>query len=192
MHPAFRDTFFDVREQHTVTKLLVILPHSNIEKTVGALQEKIFRRFGLPSAVALPPVIPIRFVSSPGKVHPLRGVAVRTTSYAIKKRSLYLGVELHVGERMLKSDEAFGINEERGEAAATARPFPAYTGFYLCTAEDESLLPSVVDYISPPPHLDFHPLGLALLTAKYRSDRMWWSHLSWELDGLEKVRKQRG
>jgi hypothetical protein len=180
-------------EAFSVSRLMIIMAHSNVEKTVGAIQERIFSRFGLTSAIALPPVVPLRFVSSPGGVHPPRGMTVRTTAYETEGCSLYLGVELRVGEKKLESADILDAagKGEAEPAACRAVPFPDHTGFYLCTTNDAALLPAVVEDISPPPRLDFHPLGVALLTLKYLSTQPWWSHLSWEIDSLQIIRKQR-
>ena len=176
-------------EAYSVSKLLVVLPHSNIERTVGAIQERIFKGFGLTSAVALPPVIPLRFVSSSGPIHAPTGMTVRSTRLETEGRSLYLGVELHVGERILETDDILETAGKKQDEPSTAPPFPEHHGFYLCTSGDASLLSTVVEDLSPPPHLDFHPLGIALLTMRYLSGVPWWSHLTWEMDPPHRIRK---
>jgi hypothetical protein len=118
-------------------------------------------------------------------------MTVRSASLETKGSSLYLGVELRVGDRKLEAGDILEAAGEDGSEPSAAPPFAEHTGFYLCTSEDASLLAAVAEDLTPPPCLDFHPLGIALLTMRYPSGVPWWRNLSWEMEPLQKIRKQR-
>jgi len=202
-----------VDETPRVVRIEALLAHSNIDRAIGRIQEEIFSSFGLTSALALPPMIPLRFLAGnplPGDssrdaepaptARALDGLTVRTTSFRVVENALYLGAESRLPSgRRTGSTVGLGVDDvlERlplGAHVDTDDPlFPPAPGFFLCvdqeTCGESALLRRVAEAVAPAPALHFHPLGIGIFTVEAQSSKRWWRALSWEMQSLIRLRK---
>lgn len=228
-----------------VVRIAALIPHSNIDRTIGRIQEEIFSTFGLSSALALPPMIPLRFLrgdvlpeeAAPGDPPPgdetmagirtLDGLTVQTTTLRVVGSALYLGTEFRLpGGSRRDSAVQLGVDDILGPLSlgtgAGEALFPPAPGFFLCVdekacseresrwgeksrrarkasnaqrprqARPSALLQRVAKAATPAPALRFHPLGISVFAVDAQSSRCWWRALSWEMQSLIRLRKERG
>ncbi len=111
-------------------RLLALLVPGSIEAEIGALQQAVFAEHGLVSAIALPPLVPVRFlpVDAPPRLPQVPGrevavrFAVRVTKPAWSGGHLFVGVETDGAWAALRGDERW----TDGPAL-----FPCFEGFFL-------------------------------------------------------------
>ena len=174
-------------------KLAVILPHSNIDRAVGEIQDTIFTCFGLASALALPVMIPLRILSpdtnpsdflSLFENHPRR-LTGQSSTYRIVDESLFLSTRLSTEEN-LDVNFPSPADYQKGDYP---KLFPVREGFFLCSQEQGVPLEKVLIRLNQPPSLHFKPLGYALIALETSDLPEWWRQTQWEIESLIKCRK---
>jgi hypothetical protein len=170
-------------------RLLALLAPGSIEAEVGALQQAVFAAHGFVSAVALPPLVPVRFLpvdaslrlpQIPGR-HVTTGYTVRATGPAWSDGHLFLGLETGGAWSGLRADDRW-----------TDGPplFPCFEGFYLGCAESEP--GSRVGLVVPAMERRFSSLDLALLSIVVPDDGAdWWSNVHWQIEDRRPLRGKR-
>lgn len=174
-------------------KLAAILPHSNIDRAVGEIQDTIFTCFGLASALALPVMIPLRILSpdtNPSDFlnlledHPRR-LAGQSSIYRIVDKSLFLTTRFSTEENR----NVYFPSPVDNKKADCPRLFPVQEGFFLCSQEQDVPLEKVLSRLNPPPSLRFKPLGYALIAVETSDLPEWWRQTQWEIESLIKCRR---
>ena len=167
--------------------LLVLVAPGSVEAEVGRIQAGIFSEHGLLSAAALPPLVPIAFMT------PQPGAAAQPAAAALLRdleRSvpapwrisavgpcwvsgwLYLSIDsggmwarLRAGALALRGGEPDG-------------PFPAAEGFFLgcgeaSTKQREAIRPAA-------PEMSFSSSDIALVAVRTEGSGPWWRDVYWE------------
>jgi len=179
-------------------KTAILYPPSNIERIISQLQDDIFRTTGLVSPLALPVMLPIRFlsdsVSYPSFQSVFEGInasfTVQSAGFRLFGGVLYLYVRMdEEGERLMETLES---RLEKLESPQIQPPFSPARGFFLCYDEESQGLEGILQSLGPPPSFRFSSFGFSLVALTIADPPMkWWSHVSWEMEGLIKVRKSR-
>jgi len=170
-------------------RLLALLAPGSIEAEVGALQQAVFAAHGFVSAIALPPLVPVRFLPVDAAPRlpqvPGRGVTagfvVRVTGPAWSDGHLFLGLETGGAWPGL-----------RGDGRWTDGPplFPCFEGFYLGCLESEP--GSRAALAVPAMDRRFSSLDLALVSIEVPDDRAdWWSEVRWQIEDRRPLRGRR-
>jgi hypothetical protein len=170
-------------------RLLALLAPGSIEAEVGALQQAVFAEHGFVSAIALPPIVPVRFVlveaptrlpQVPGREVPT-GFAVRTTGSTWGDGHLFLGLDTGGAWHALRSDERWSD----GPALV-----PCFEGFFIGCGEAP---PEVRDSIAAPAmDLKFSSIDIALLTIVVPDEgTAWWSDVRWQIEERRPLRGKR-
>jgi hypothetical protein len=170
-------------------RLLALLVPGSIEAEVGALQQAVFADHGFVSAIALPPLVPVRFVpaESPARLPQVpgrevtAGFAVRTTGPAWSGGHLFLGLDTGGAWRALRGDERWGD----GPAL-----FPCHEGFFLGCAE---AAPEARDsVVAPAMDRRFSSTDIALVTIVVPDEGTdWWSDVRWRIEERRPLRGKR-
>jgi hypothetical protein len=173
--------------------LAVLLAPGSVEAEIGGVQAGIFREHGLLSAQALPPLIPVVFLTDPpprGLLSALNG-AVRAgwrmsvTGLRWAEGCLYAGI----GSGGVWDGLREKALSHRGSAPRSL--FPAAEGFFLgcgeATEEQRRLIRPVL------PVLSFTSCQVALMrVSSPRMDGEWWRELHWEIVEERPLRGRRG
>ncbi len=170
-------------------RLLALFAPGSIEAEVGALQQAVFARHGWVSAIALPPLVPVRFVpvEAPARMPQVpgrevsAGFAVRTTGPAWNGGRLFLGLDTGGAWRALRGDERWSD----GPALV-----PCFEGFFLGC---EEAAPEARDSVVPPA-MDrrFSSVDIALMTIVVPGEGTpWWSDVRWSIDERRPLRGKR-
>lgn len=167
-------------------RLLALLAPGSIEAEVSALQQAVFSDRGCVSAIALPPLVPVRFLPAdtparlpqvPGR-HVSAGFTVRSTGPAWSGGHLFLALDTGGAWSALRGDDRW-----------TDGPplFPCFEGFYLgcCESEPGSReVPAV-------PAMDrrFTSVDLAIVSITVPKDGAdWWREVRWQVDDRRPLR----
>ena len=163
----------------------VLMPPSNVERQIVSMQEDIFTRYGLSSAIALPVIMPFRFllpsVSPDGFRSELSDLTVPLTlssaNYEVVNNALYINIEVdHIGS------EAWMKLNRRLESLPLfpgTPPIPEHRGFFLCRHENETPLDTVATYLPTDLHFRFKTFHFGLLSISI-SDQTW-DQLTWKI-----------
>jgi hypothetical protein len=170
-------------------RLLALLAPGSIEVEVGALQQAIFSQYGCVSAIALPPLVPVRFLPAdasprlpqvPGRDVPA-GFVVRVT-----------GPDWSAGHLFLRLDTGGAWSALHADGRWTDGPplFPCFEGFYFGCAESE---PAVRAGLAlPAMDRRFSSIDLALLSISVPDDGAdWWTEIHWQIDDRRPLRGKR-
>jgi len=163
--------------------LAALIAPGSIESEVGRVQAELFREYGLASAQALPPLIPIAFLDAARaergfltemnrSVSP--GWRMRLTGAVWAEEHLFAGVESGGLWRTLRVRALELCGAEKGCL------FPVAEGFYLGCGDAS---PEVRSRISPEvPEASFSSGTIALLNIRATFEETeWWRELSWEV-----------
>jgi hypothetical protein len=170
-------------------RLLALLAPGSIEAEVGALQQAVFAEHGFVSAIALPPIVPVRFVPAdaaarlpqvPGR-EVSAGFAVRTTGPAWSGGHLFLGLDTGGAWQALRKDERWSD----GPALV-----PCFEGFFIGCAEAS---PEARDSIvTPAMDRRFSSIDIALMTMLVPDEgTAWWSDVRWQIEERRPLRGKR-
>lgn len=170
-------------------RLLALLVPGSIEAEVGALQQAVFAEHGFVSAIALPPLVPVRFVAVetparlpqvPGREVPA-GYALRVGGLAWSGGHLFLGLDTDGAWRALRGD---------GRWADGPALFPCFEGFFLGCAE---AAPEAWDSIvAPAMDRRFSSADIALMTIVVPEEGIdWWSDVRWRIEERRPLRGKR-
>ena len=186
-------------------RLFALEPPTNIQRAVQAIQEQLYSRWSLVSALALPPLIPLLFVHGASRISEgkqaealrtaLRGQAapraprLATGSYILAGECLFWEVISGGPGGTLQELSGLCLRFLAGfSEAQRARepPFPEQTGFLLALREQGVDLGQALSDLSPAPRLTFPVSALVLLRAlslpsiPAGAERPWWEALQWE------------
>ena len=159
--------------------LVALIPPGSVEAELGKVQAAIFSELGLASALALPPLIPVAFISAP----PARGfLDDLDRSVLAGWRARAAGIAW-VEEWLFLAVDTGGLWDglrARALALAGAAPlclFPASEGFCLgCVDAD----PDQRSHIAPmTPELSFSSCSLAVMRLESPREE-WWREVYWE------------
>ena len=173
--------------------LLVILPPSNIGKSIIEIQNKVFSETGLYSAVCLPPIIPICYLIAGTSIETFNALIselkqcweITGLDFVNYKNSIFLELShLKNGVEVLSKIKAICIQEK--EAI-----LPTFPGFFICALQnqiDTANPDDVIKLISPPPKIKFKSFSLGLLKVSYNTANPW-NEVYWEITEEKKLRK---
>lgn len=177
-----------------VVRLLVILAPGSVDAEVGRLQQAIFASRGLVSAIALPPLVPVRFLppdgpgripDPPGREVPSRWRAAATTLVEADD-SLFLGLDTRGAWHGLHSDLRYRPGRPGGGLFSEAE------GFFLgCPGQEQSAEPRPGVDEPAVPVLAFSSASLAIFRIKVPEAGPWWTDLSWEIEDRRPLRGRR-
>jgi hypothetical protein len=158
--------------------LLSVLPPSSVSRDLESIQGDIFRSTGNYSAIALPPLIPLRFLPNPPTGVYLRDAAAR------------LAGVFSLGPRILLADSVFfRLNEaERlegfdpcGERGNPYEGFiPAFPGVFLGQSEPGRPASEILARPVDERPWSWRAAQIAVFEIAYDPER-WWSALCWEV-----------
>jgi hypothetical protein len=169
-----------------------------MDRLIGSVQQEIFSRFGLLSAIALPVMIPMKFCSvsvTPSDFascfNGLEGAfQITGATYGLNESSLYLSAKLDepgvriwnlLYERLKKLKSSEGVE-----------PFKPFIGFYLAQEESSVSLEEVVKALGEPPKVRFSSFTYTLIRLELDEPaESWYRDVFWEVEQLVKVRKSR-
>lgn len=178
-------------------RLLAMLAPGSIEASVARLQQAVFSQGGSVSAIALPPLVPIRFLEAggsgrlperPGQAAPSRW---RASGTGLRKHqgSLFLGLDTGGAWSAVRSDDRY----REGEAL-----FPAFEGFFLgCLEEqagedrgchEEGKRPAAPELNTVIPAVAFSSADIAILRLEVAQSPPWWQEVAWEIEDRRPLR----
>ncbi len=170
-------------------RLLALLAPGSIEAEVAALQQALFSEHGFVSAIALPPIVPVRFLPAdaslrlpqvPGR-EVTAGFVVRTTGPAWSAGHLFLGLDTGGAWSALRADSRWSDGPPL---------FPCFEGFFLGCSESEPAARSRL--VVPGMDRRFSSVDLALMSISVPDDRAdWWTEVHWQIDDRRPLRGKR-
>jgi hypothetical protein len=167
-------------------RLLALLAPGSIEAEIGALQQAVFSEHGCVSAIALPPLVPVRFLpvdalprlpEVPGRGVPA-GFVVRVTGPAWSAGHLFLGLDTGGAWSGLRADSRWSDGPPL---------FPCFEGFYLGCPESG---PGISDarHLTPTDRR-FSPVDIALMSISVPDEGMeWWNEVQWQIEDRRPLR----
>jgi hypothetical protein len=183
-------------------RLFTIVPPDNVEIDIIKLRRRIFSTFGLVSAMAFPPIIPLlslpEYVSSENArmfIHSgFKGFEIITSGIAHVSSCFFLAVTaergLHEFIHNLKTDIKHQFKKKFDPGKETNRLIPAFQGFFLSHNESTCKPEILINTIEPPDPIHFSVFSLALIEVTVKSSQeQWWKHISWEIPLLYRSRK---
>lgn len=186
------------------TLLLGIAPPSNVERILNEAKQQLFSSFASVSAIALGPVIPLRYLRAPIERPAARtlphGLELATREWTHLDEVLVLSVEPVDGLRRLA--HALG-GEPQGDPDTDA-PLPRVPGLYVtCTCEttrrsrwstaeakQTADAREMILRLGPPPRLRWTVSELVCWRIQLRFPERWWDDLRCE--ELWRVRLRKG
>jgi hypothetical protein len=173
--------------------MVALAAPGSVEAALGRVQAEIFSRYGLASAQALPPLIPVAFLPREAATRGLLGSlnesvrapwSIRTTGCEWAEEYLYLGIE---------SGGAWSALRARTLETSVAEPtglFPIREGFFMGCGD---AAPAQRDAIRPAvPPAAFSSSDLVLLSIeKPAGNGAWWQELYWEIVEQRPLRGRR-
>jgi hypothetical protein len=169
-------------------RLLALLAPGSIEAEVGALQQVVFAALGSVSSIALPPLVPVRFLpldasprlpQSPGRDVPA-GFAVRVTGPVRSGGHLFLGIDTGGAWPALRADDRWSDGPPL---------FPCFEGFILGCVESEPGSGEAVHL--PPVDRRFSSMDIALMSITVPEVGDWWEEVHWQIDDRRPLRGKR-
>ena len=170
-------------------RLLALLAPGSIEAEIAALQQAVFSEHGFVSAIALPPLVPVRFLPADA---PLRlpqvpgrevttGFVVRATGTAWNDRHLFLGLDTGGAWSALRADDRWSDGPPL---------FPCFEGFFLGCSESEPAARARL--VVPVMDRRFSSVDLALMSVSVPDDGSdWWTEVHWQIDDRRPLRGKR-
>ena len=167
--------------------LLSIIPSEDIVIKIMQLRTLVFKKYGLVSARTLPVMIPVTYVPKAINKDLFESVtlpeALCTTDYSNNKG----------GDIYLQIKNTNFINEIRNRIDSFETPgiIDLQTGFYLATANTDSVLKDVLNFV----HLEIQEIftwrksNLELIRIETIND-IWWENIRWETIWEQKLRRQ--
>jgi hypothetical protein len=166
-------------------RLLALLAPGSIEAEIGALQQQVFADLGHVSSIALPPLVPVRFLALeasprlppvPGR-NVSAGFVVEVTGLAWDGGELFLGLDTGGAWSALRADDRWSD----GPAL-----FACSEGFYLGCPQRPAAGPDALGI--PFPDRRFSSLDLALMSIEADCGAEWWNRVIWQIDDRRPLR----
>lgn len=184
------------------TLLLGLEPPSNVERILNDAKQDLFSSFASVSAIALGPVIPLRYEPAPVEPPAARGLphglVLETGDWRFFEGTLMLSVE--PADRVAQLSRALG--EEPGMNAPS--PLPLFPGIYIAcpaestrrarwpTAEPEAHYDAgdMVRRLGPPPRVRWSVSELVCWRIELAAPQRWWDDVRCEV--LWRIRLRKG
>jgi hypothetical protein len=170
-------------------RLLALLAPGSIEAEVAALQQAVFAEYGFVSAIALPPLVPVRFLPAdaslrlpqvPGR-EVTAGFVVRTKDPAWSAGHLFFCLDTGGAWSALRTDSRWSDGPSL---------FPCFEGFFLGCSESEPAARARL--VVPVMNRRFSSIDLVLMSIAVPDDRAdWWSEVHWQIDDRRPLRGKR-
>ena len=170
-------------------RLLALLAPGSIEAEIGALQQAVFADHGCVSAIALPPLVPVRFLPAdapprlpqvPGR-DVTAGFVVRVTGPAWCEGHLFLGLDTGGAWSALRADRRWSDGPQL---------IPCFEGFYLGCPEPQLAGGGGLRLASGDRR--FSSVDVALVTVSVPDEgAAWWSEVHWQVDDRRPLRGKR-
>jgi hypothetical protein len=167
-------------------RLLALLAPGSIEAEVGALQQAVFSELGCVSAIALPPLVPVRFLPAEAPAR-LPQVPGRRVSAGFTVR--IVGPAWSGGHLFLGLDTGGAWTALRGDDRWTDGPplFPCFEGFYFGCSEPETGSRGALAMPAMDRRFSSVDLALVSITAP-DTGADWWREVSWQIDDRRPLR----
>ncbi len=160
---------------------------------MSRLQQAVFAAYGLVSAVAMPPLVPVRFINPagalrvpdpPGTEVP-RGWRGSTTALVSTAGCLLLGLDSGGAWQGLRADSRY----ESGDSL-----FAEGEGFFLgCPSDELGIADLPPDRMpGPTPAFSFSSADLAVFMIEVPEAGPWWTRISWEIEDRRPLRGRKG
>jgi len=174
-------------------RIVALAAPGSVEASLGRLQAEIFSRYGLASALALPPVVPVAFLPPDAATRELLGKlnesvhapwSMRTTACEWADECLYVGIGSGGTWSALRARTLETCGPE------PRRLFPIREGFFMGCGD---ATPAQRDAIRPAvPPASFSSSDLVLLRIeKPAGNGAWWQELYWEIVEQRPLRGRR-
>jgi hypothetical protein len=170
-------------------RLLALLAPGSIEAEIAALQQAVFSGHGFVSAIALPPLVPVRFLPAdaplllpqvPGR-EVTAGFVVRATGTAWSEGHLFLALDTGGAWSGLRVDDRWSDSPPL---------FPCFEGFFLGCSESEPA--DRTSLVVPEMSRRFSSVDLALMSISVPDDGPdWWTEVRWQIDDRRPLRGKR-
>ena len=162
--------------------LIALFPPSNIRHTLSQVQTRVFREFGSPVALAIPPVVPLGFyISRPdppaGPIAPQSG-SLSGAGYFVTGNHVYLD---------LAPAEVVGHVSKTLPVATAAPLFPVLPGVPV-GLELTSPADSVVTWDAPA--IGWKTCRVVCLQLFFDPAQAWWDNLAYEECWAEKLKRK--
>jgi len=174
-------------------RFIALAAPGSVEAALGKLQAEIFSRYGLASAHAMPPLIPVAFLPLEASTRGLLGSLndcvrapwrIRTTGCEWAAEYLYVGIG---------SGGAWAALRARTLETCGAEPsglFPIREGFFMGCGEATSAQREAIRPAAPP--VSFSSSDLVLLRIERPPGKgAWWRELYWEIIEQRPLRGRR-
>ena len=178
-------------------KASVLRPPSNVERTVGLLQEEIFSRSGLVSSLVLPVCMPICWhpesVSGSDFRSALEGCEHRFTLMSaglqVHSDTLFFKLDLDAGGDCTLSKLKKKLIALNTSAAETL--FPIFNGFFLAQSTADVRVGRIAGFLSEPKPLRFSAFTYALLHLSVSDPPdPWYEEVYWKFENQTRVKKK--
>jgi hypothetical protein len=164
-------------------QLVALIPPGSVQAEIGKLQAEVFRRFGLASSQALPPLIPVQFIG-PGRPDRLllehldRSIIapwrVTTGKLARVEGHLYLAVDSKGAWAALRNKARERCGPQPGAL------FPVSEGFFLACGDAAHDMRDAVAAEAPAEAFSSCAIGVLKIEAP-RGPAEWWREVYWEV-----------
>ena len=159
------------------TFLISIIPSEDVILKIMGLRTLIFREFGLVSARCLPEMIPVAYIPKPVDKEPFKGLTLP------KVICTSICNTTGKGDIFLQSKNTNFINEikKRIDSFETSGIIDLQTGFYLATANTDSVLKDVLNFVHSETKEIFtwRKSSLELIQIETMNS-IWWENIRWE------------
>ncbi len=179
-------------------KIIALLPPSNVDRLVGAVQQDLFARFGLLSSIALPVMIPIRFCAMSAGASDFKACfdkldgAFRITATSYRKHETSLFLETTFDETGSQIWDLLAERLDELPSCPAAEPFDTASGFYLGQMENSLSPDKIIAALEKPPAFRFISFTYALIRLELdEPPERWYRNVFWEIEQSVKVRKSR-
>ncbi len=162
--------------------LISIIPSEDVVLKIRGLRTLIFREFGLVSARCLPEIIPIAYIPEPVDKEQFKSLILpAATLFTAEGPSVCKTSEK--GDIFLQSDNKKFANEIKNhiDSFETSGFIDLQTGFYLATANANSVLKDVLRFIHSETKEIFtwRKSSLELIQIE-TMNVIWWENIRWE------------
>jgi hypothetical protein len=180
--------------------LLAIRPPGNVEAEISLIQNKVYQEYSCPSALALPPLIPVSYQKElPGEDKLDLIVGTYPGEVGTEGLKLYDGCLYLECSDSQTFENISAACEEILKDTASAEPgiLPVYPGFFICCLENPlETVPSsdfgeLIPETRPPDRNHFKSYSFICIKISTTERRRWWVNISWEILYSKKIRYQR-
>ena len=169
--------------------LISIIPSEDVVLKIMELRTLIFREFGLVSSRCLPEMIPIAFIPEPIDKEQFKGLILPAADLPTAE-GLSICTTSKKGDIFLQSKNTNSAIEIRNRISGfeTSGFIDLQTGFYLATANTNSILKDLLRFIHSETKEIFtwRKSSLELIQIETMNDT-WWKNIRWETIWTQKI-----